>query len=298
MFEHPDEWQRARRLISVFNFTQQHTGVIPDAIVGPNRYDALVAADVFAKLKTWGIRTSLGVGSVKTFYCHPGGMEQSVRDTLNAVQAVIAAGGEVSYLPMDEPFLSGSLPECDGPGAMDRTADRLASYMKAVHAVYPSTQIGLIEAYPSFTPTDFRLMLNLMDARGIRPAFLQVDVDIRAVRPPQNDLVVDLKSLREAARARKIPFGVIVWGYNGDADALFAFDASHLAHAFESAFPNRASLPDQVIFASWSESATGLRITPSNLPDSRRYTLTNIMMTTYRRLIGENGFTDALAVNR
>jgi hypothetical protein len=298
MFDHPEEWERARRLISVFNFTQQHTGVIPDAIVGPNRYNALAAAGAFAKLRSWRIATSVGVGSVKTFYCGPGGMEQSVRDTLNAVGAVVAAGGEVTYLPMDEPFLSGSFPECDGPGALDRTAARLESYVKSVHAISPSIQIGLIEAYPSFTPAEFERMLDLMQDRAIAPAFLQVDVDIRAVRAPRNDLVADLNAIKDAAHIRQIPFGIIVWGYNGDADALFALDAAHLAHAFEAAFPDRARLPDQIVFASWAESSTGLRITPSNLPDNQPYTLTNILTTTYRRMVGQTGVGDDLAVRK
>lgn len=297
MFEHPEEWEHTRRGVDVFQFTMQHTYAVPDAVVGPNSYDALVRAGAFRRLEEWRIRTGVGVGAVKEFYCTPDarGMQTAVSDTVAAVRAVRDAGGAVHYLAMDEPFLSGQSSRCGGP-ALEPTADRLAIYFAGVKRAYPLSRIGLVEAYPSFSADQFAEMLRLMKSRGIAPAFLHVDVDLNSVDPRRgHDFPRDMQRIAAAARAERIPFGIMIWGYNGDADALFARDAVRLVRAFQQAFPNPDSLPDQVIFASWSESSTGLRITPANLPEDRPYTLTNLMWQEYRRLLGDTGGTTGFA---
>ena len=288
LFEHPDEWARSRELIQVFQFTQQHTFETPDRIVGPNSYDALVRVGAFATLRKWGKDVALGVGAVKEFFCteDSSGMDAAIAAGKQAIRAVVAAQGRVSYLAMDEPFLSGRAAVCGGPD-LAPTADRLRTYMSAIRSDYPDVRIGLIEAYPSFSPDDFRAMLDLMAARGIRPAFVQVDVDIRAVRPPR-DLTTDLRQIRDLVRTAGIPSGLIVWGYNGDADVLFARDAYVLADAFARAFPTWDDMPEQLSIQSWSPSSTGLLITPSNLPESQPYTLTRMVLDLYRRFRGGN----------
>ena len=288
MFQHPEEWAHVRQLVNVFQFTQQHTFTQPDAVAGVNSYDALVRVDAFRQLSSWGKKTALGLGAVKPFYCtaDSSGMDASIAASLQALQAVSQAGGSVSYALMDEPFLSGQFPQCGGP-ALEPTADRLLTYVSAIKSSYPNLKVGLIEAYPSFTPDQFGSMLELLRIRGILPAFLQIDVDLRAVHPPRNDFVNDIKTIRSLCATSRVPFGIILWGYNGDADALFAQDLDVLASAFRQVFPTWKDVPDQLVFESWAESSTGLRITPSNLPEGRAYTLTNILWQTYRRFVGE-----------
>src|SRR6266498_3281809 len=53
LFEHPDEWDRARQFISVFKFYQQHTQTPAPGLVGPNTYDALARAGAFRMLGQW-----------------------------------------------------------------------------------------------------------------------------------------------------------------------------------------------------------------------------------------------------
>ena len=57
LFENPEEWTRARSVVTVFKFYAQHTQTPAPSIVGPNTYDALVRVGAFRKLTTWKIKT-------------------------------------------------------------------------------------------------------------------------------------------------------------------------------------------------------------------------------------------------
>ncbi len=285
MFEHPEEWAHARSLMRVYNFTQQHTFATPDPIVGPNSYEALVAVDAFRTLGRWGKKISLGAWAVKEFYCtdDASGMNQATSDTLKAIAAIATAGGTVNYLSMDEPWVSGRAKRCGGP-ALEPTADRVAFYMTTVSRAHPAIKIGLIEAYPFSSAEAIETMLRLLQARGVPPAFLHMDVDWHALKP--GDFTRDMRRLQAACRSQNIPFGIIITGYNGDADALFADDAYGIARQISAAFPTWAEMPDHIMFDSWVESSTGLRITPTNLPDNRPFTQTNLLWDIYRYLRG------------
>jgi hypothetical protein len=228
------------------------------------------------------------IGSVKEGYCRdePRGMSLSIQSAIASVLAVEAAGGSVEYLAQDEPWVAGSLAVCGGP-ALEPTADKVAAWMSAVQARFPRIQIGLIEAYPFLAVERIEGILDLLRARGTPPAFLHVDVDWHALRP--GEFARDVPRLQAAAAARGMTFGVIVWGYNGDADRLFARDAADITNLLTAAFGSWDDMPAHVIFQSWAESGTGLRITPSNLPEDRPYTHTSNLRNLHRRLRGATG---------
>src|SRR3954467_11290658 len=117
LFEHPEEWQRARGDINVFKFYQQHTQLPPPANVGPNSYDALVSAGAFRQLTGWGIKIAMEAGAVKEFYCtsDASGMATSIQSTLESLDAIARAGGSVTYLAMDEPWAAGRSARGGGP---------------------------------------------------------------------------------------------------------------------------------------------------------------------------------------
>lgn len=299
LFEHPEQWRHARELMNVFQFTEQHTHMPPPPIVGPNSYEALARAGAFSQLKRWGKHTAIGVGAVKEFYCTPdsSGMAAAVSDAEDAIRAVNTAGGAVTYLAMDDPFAAGQAPVCGGPD-LTPTADRLQVFMTAIRRDFPGVQIGQLDAYPTFAPPAFQQMLDLLKARGVLPAFLQLDIDIRGIRPPRN-FTTDVRAIRQIARSAGVPMGILLWGYNGDADALFTDDLYVLANAVGGAFPTWADLPEQLSIQSFSMSRTGLNITPSNLPETRRYTLTNTLDDLYRRFRGSQPWTtDGIAIGR
>jgi hypothetical protein len=302
LFEHPEEWAHARQLVSVFKFYQQHTQTPAPSIVGPNTYAALARAGVFRTLKNWGKKTAIEVGAVKDFYCtpDPSGMNAAIAGTLESVQAIRAAGGEVSYLSMDDPFAAGRVPVCGGP-ALEPTADRLAIYVKAVRAALPAVQVGWIEAYPFSSAEAIENMMALLASRDALPSFIHMDVDLPFLVRTQrtDDFVRDIRRLGQAAAARNMRFGVIIWGNNGDADTLYALDAERFVESLTATYPTWEAMPDHIIVQSWAVSGTGLLITPTNLPEDRPYTHTHLLWSFFRRLKGQSGATTSgTAVNR
>ena len=282
LFEHPEEWPRARATIDVFKFYHQHATATPPSIVGPNSLDALARADAFRQLARWGKRIALEAGSVKEFYCtdDASGMRESSAATIASLAAIRAAGGAVSYLAMDEPFFAGESERCGGP-SLARTADRILEYVTAVRAAFPGVRIGLIEPYPSFAPADFAEMLRLLRARGFVPWFLHVDIYLPGMRPDRDAFGRDVIALADIAARERVLFGIIVWGENGDADSLYAADAMRLADEIGRTFRSWSVMPPQIVFQSWAESRTGLRMTPRNLPETAEHTHTRLLNDIY-----------------
>jgi hypothetical protein len=297
LFEHPEEWPRTRGLIDVFKFYQQHTFAVPPPNVGPNSYTALVQAGAFQRLTEWGIKIALEAGSVKEFYCtsDASGMNQSIQNTMASLAAVEQAGGSVSYLAMDEPWVAGRSTKCGGP-ALEPTADRVAAYMTAVQQARPALRIGLIEAYPFSSADAIGQILQLMRARGVPPAFLHMDVDWHSLAP--GDFQRDMTRLKALCDSQGIPFGIIIVGYNGDADVLYAADAGGIANLIADTFGTWDAMPQHIIFQSWVVSSTGLSITPSNLPEGQLDTHTNLIFNLARHLHGTVGGPKGTAVPR
>lgn len=297
LFEHPEQWPRARELFDVFKFYQGHTWTPPPDNVGPNSYDALVRAGAFRTLTKWNKKIAIEAGAVKEFYCTPdaSGMNASIQSTLDAIRAVQTAGGSVSYVAMDEPFVSGRSKTCGGP-ALEPTADRVAQYMNAVAAAYPAVKVGLIEAYPFSSAAALESAVQLLKARGVTPVFLHMDVDWHLAGAAA--FKRDMAALQAFAAAQGIPFGIIITGYNGDADALYAIDVGGIVDLITETFGTWDHMPDQLIFQSWAVTSTGYSITPSNLPEDRSYTHTRMLWEELRRLRGETGNPTGTAIIR
>jgi hypothetical protein len=120
-------------------------------------------------------------------------------------------------------------------------------------------------------------------------------VDLQAMRDP-NDFARDMTRLKASSAAIAMPFGIIVWGNNGDSDTLYAADAERLVQSISDAFANWPGMPEHIILQSWAVSSTGARITPVNLPEGRAYTHTNLLWSVFRRLRGQTGKGSDIAV--
>jgi hypothetical protein len=288
LFEHPEEWTRARSVVSVFKFYVQHTQTPAPSMVGPNSYDALLRVNAFRRLGSWRIKIALEAGSVKEFWCTPdaSGMEAAIQSSLSGIKAVVDAGAKVSYIAMDEPWVSGRSKACGGP-ALEPTADRVATYMSGVNRTYPDVRIGLIEAYPFSSADAIETMVQLLRARGVPPAFLHMDVDWHALA--SGDFARDMKRVQSAAAAQSIPFGIIIVGYSAESDALYVVDTAGITALIAGTFQTWEGMPDHIVFQSWVSTSTGLFITPSNLPEDRLYTHTNQLWGFLRRLRGGLG---------
>jgi hypothetical protein len=287
LFESPDEWPHARQIVNVFEFYQGHlttvTPILPGK--GPNSYDAFVRSDAFRKLLRWGKRIAVEVGAVKEGYCtaDASGMQDAINQTLEALRNVQAAGGRVSYIAMDEPFTSGIGRRCGGPSFVP-TADRLAIYIPAIRKAFPDLRIGLIEPYPFFPVADFVEMFRLLHERGLSVDFLHIDGQRPPASPGRGLWSGEILELAALAAQYKIPFGVILFGDNGDADALYAADALRNATELKRVFRSWEVIPDHVIIQSWALSRTGQFITPSNLPETSPNTHTAIINQIFERL--------------
>lgn len=295
LFNRPEEWPLARQLISVFKIYQQHTQTPAPDLVGPNSYDALARAGAFRKLADWKKKLAIEAGSVKEFYCTPdaSGMSASIANTTASIRAVQNAGGTVAYIAMDEPFVSGRARVCGGP-ALEPTADRVATYVGGVKAAYPSIAVGLIEAYPFSSADAIETAVSLLQSRGATPAFLHMDVDWHLSGAAA--FTRDMARLQAFAAARQIPFGIIITGYNGNADPLYAVDAYGITELMARTFPDWPHMPDHLIVQSWATTDTGLAITPANLDERRQYSHTALVRDVYRRLRGTAGPSTGTAI--
>lgn len=297
LFEHPEEWPHARDLVDVFKVYQGHTQTPPPPTFLPNSFDALASAGVFRTLVQWNKKIAIEAGAVKDFYCtpDPSGMQEAIGNTLDSIRAVQSAGGVVNYIAMDEPFVSGRDKVCGGP-ALGPTADRVAQYMMTVTAAFPGVQIGLIEAYPFSSASAIESILQLLKARGTLPVFLHMDVDWHLAGGAA--FVRDMAALQSFAASLGVPFGIIITGYNGDADALYAIDVGGIVDLISKTFGSWDHMPDQLIFQSWAVTSTGLTIVPNNLPEDRSYTHTNMLWNELRRLKASTGPPSGSAVIR
>jgi hypothetical protein len=259
-------------LIGVFKFYQVHLVRAASATAGSNSYEAFRGADAFRMLRAWGLRTSAEVGVVKPQYCDQDssytGVEKSIDESLQAMDNVTRAGGAVDYLAMDEPFFAGRVfPQCFPTRADlekdEFTARKIRHFIRGVRSKYPGALVGLIEPYPALNEQDLVDAIDLVGAWNL--AFLHVDVDLAQVRDRQA-LHADLQALRAETRARNVRLGVILWGGNGSSDRLYFEDALGLTREFRATF---GIDPPDLIFQSWAISATGIPMTPSNLPEDR-----------------------------
>lgn len=290
LFEDPGQWPTALARMSIFKFYQGHVLPDPPGYYGSNTYDALRAVDAFRTVtERWHKRIAIEVGVVKDQFCtaDASGMNHAILDTLRAIEAVHAAGGEVSYLAMDDPFAGGLTAACGG-GDTTQTLARLQRYFAKVKFAAPNVQIGLIEPYPTFSSTQLLDYVHQMSNRGIRPAFFHLDADLWQLRKTTDTYAQDVQTLEAGLAADWVPFGVIFWGHSGDSDALYYQDALQLIHRRSDAVAD--DLPAHVIFQSWAESKTGARITPTNLPESGPNTHTALIlagMQLLRRPVGQ-----------
>ncbi len=271
LFTKPEQWRLARGKVNVFKFDQQSVLEQPCVICGDNILHTFVNVNAFRKLNDWGITTALTVGAVKEWGCT--GTEE-FRAANVAIQNVQANGGVVTFLDMDEPFKGGNYAPPDSKPCgytMEQTADATSRFIKQIKAAYPNLLVGDTEPYPLFSVAELEQWTLALEATGVTPAYLHLDVDMVWARERRLDVAGDLRALSRFFQERRIPFGVIFisdWTAAGSDRAYF--DSTM---AWVRTVNAAIGKPQHVIFNSWQaepEDRENKRLhwVPINLPEN------------------------------
>jgi hypothetical protein len=291
IFSKPESWASARKRVRVFKFGPAQLGTLSRS--GLNSFLDLKNADAFKKLKQWGISIAIEAPAVKEWDC---ASERAARITLGYIRNVRSAGGEVSYVAMDEPLVSGVRScQLEIEGAAVRTAAYVRNILRDVDnaARAGEVTIGDIEPYPSFSVDQLKRWINALSINGFKPGFFHLDVDLRRVASrPELDLASDLRELKMFMKDKGVSFGIIFWS-GRDPEST---DEDYYRHVIDYVIGVRNAIgrPEQSIFQSWvlrvskictahivcgslnprclssDPSYCGLRSVPINLPDYSR----------------------------
>ncbi|HUR21246.1 MAG TPA: hypothetical protein VMZ90_10585 [Vicinamibacterales bacterium] len=268
------QWVQARSKLRGLQFYQQSLRRSCPTC-GGNNLERLVASrpgGPFAWLSSQGIQIGVEAGAIKEHTCN--GRELG-RVALEDVAPVYAAGSQVTFIAMDEPFTA-ALPSTDtSPLAhcefdINRTVIEVKAFVDTVHERYPGILIGLIEPYPYFTMENIITFIGALQNAGVRLPFFRIDFDLRHRRNTDANASADLKRLRSVLADLGIEFELIVTGYDGKTDAGAVASAMALAYEVSGA----VGRPQSVVFQDWSADRLGGSSTAVNLPEGQVGSLT------------------------
>ncbi len=156
LFSNPTEWFRARSRINVFKFYIQQTFTNGCGDCGDNTFTNLAKAGnggAFNWLNSNNIKIGLEAGVVKDWNCGRNPVD-AVSGVLQAVGNIQGAGGRVSYIAMDEPYVS--VKEwCKQ--SIDTASEHVAYFVREVNRRHPGIAVGLIEPYPFFSVKEIKI---------------------------------------------------------------------------------------------------------------------------------------------
>lgn len=269
LFTKSEQWSEARSRIKVLKFFPQNLVYSPSPLLGDNTLNAFVRVDAFRKLMEWGIAIDIDVGAVKEWGCG----KKEFRQANEAIQNVLAHGGVVTILDMDEPFMGGEL-VANGLTCgftMEQTADATARFVEMVKRAYPDMLVGETEPYPYFSVTELEQWILALEDRGVRLAHFHIDIDPVYARDLRLDVAADLRVLSRFLQEHGIPFGVILTSDWTAAGSNRAYFESTLA--WVSTVHAAIGRPQHVVFQSWQGDPTdrahqGLHWVPINLPEN------------------------------
>lgn len=273
LFSDASQWPAARSKIDVFKFYIQQASP-SDNCQGCGRnvfsnFVKVVPGGAFKWLNSNSIKIGLEAGAVKDWNCGRVPTD-AVETTVQAVSAIHASGAVVSYVAMDEPYVS-VREWCRQP--IEKVSEHVSYYIKRVNDSYPGVKVGLIEPYPFFTVEEIESFIISLEKTGVRLPFFHLDMH-RAGALANSDIGEDLRNIEKFCKSRGIEFGVIVWGDNGGSNQLFFNSAMYTASTIRAGI----GIPDHLIFQSWSEaSGGGDKIYPDNLPEDSPMTFTWIV---------------------
>lgn len=273
LFEHPEQWETARASMGAFCLVIQH--LLSIGPIGATTYDALLAIDAFRTLRAWGVAFALEAGAIKPEDWHG---EQNQQGLRTAVERLTAAGGELSYLTMDEPLTSAK--QKPGGQPLEETADAVAAYIALGESF--GAKVGWAEAWPEIDLDTMRRFLILLDERGRLPHYWHLDIDSRRAAGNRQSVETFLRDAHTIASDYAMPVGVYLAGYPALTDDVYCAQTLQWAQEVRTLQPRLA----RVLVQSWAERARdtehGPQDLPRNLPDSDPNTLTALFASIVR----------------
>ena len=262
MFEPNAPWQRTAEGVKVMK--------LPPALV--LKADKATLSRIFADLDRRHIALAIEAGWLhgpNDQGCGKGveGFAHSGTAALMG-KIVKAAGGDLKYVAMDEPLVFGYAYKGNQSChfTMEQTAQLVAEGVAEIRAVFPTVQIGDIEAIGLTDPTwpaQIRQWVAAYRAATHTPlAFLHADIQWSQNWQQQ------LGPMKAIAHQAGMPFGIIYDGV-GNSDAECAKNAVAGYHLIEA---NPQWKPDQPIFQSWQPYPTHM------LPENKPGTSTNLAL--------------------
>jgi hypothetical protein len=238
--------------------------------------------------REWGILSMAAAHNLRVIVESPGLKEWSPDPTvyvdriLESARIARAIGGSIHDVAFDEPFTAGLHIRQPAWSASDVLV-HVRAVRQQVQECEPSIEVGLIEAYPTL---DVELLCSIVET--FSPAFLHLDIDYRAARQRGSVtmLQADLARLADCCWKSKIPFGVIIWGYEEDTAETFMRSARTLLAVVQQAvIRGDLSWPDRLIVQSWSAAAVlGPRLIPPTLPPDGSASLWGLLRIVKRSL--------------
>ena len=261
LFTPQASWQSAAGRLAVFK-------------VGPafvDRAPMETMRSVFSNLKQRGIALAWEAGMVPPGAQCRGGTEGYAGDTARSVARIKAAGGELRYVAMDEPFWYGhwdaSAHTCHL--SVGDLARGVAGRVAMVRSAFPTVEVGDIEPVGASETMDYPAQIaewarTFEQATGRPLAFFHADINWNG------NWRRDLPALAQRLRDLRIPGGIIV---NGDPGAATDRDWTDAATRHMQLVVDDLGLkPYAYIFQTWDARPTRM------LPESQPGTLTNLVL--------------------
>lgn len=241
MFTDPSEWQAARSKIGVIQMAPSQ--VMGRNFSNMNTISDLAKVNAFGLLKRWNIKLAFEAPAVKEWDCTG---TVAAKRTLQWIDNVRKAGGEVNYIVLDEPLTAGTR-LCKE--SRDELASKVATYLRTVRAGAPTVKIGLTEPYPWFSVSELKSWISSISEAGSPIDFFRIDINFPALKPRRADLNSDMTDMRRFLQSNRIPFSVIIWsGQNPEpSDASYYEHTIIWARLVHSMVPK----PSQVVVQSW-----------------------------------------------
>jgi hypothetical protein len=246
LFDANAPWSRVAGRTHVFKYYTEW--IDPRTSGGPT--DAELRREV-AALKARDIAIAIEASPLVVEECGGGeGFGPGAADVLRIIRRIVAVGGSVRYIALDEPVAGGVVNDgkngCSWP--LERTARQVADFVRGVHAVYPSIVIGDIEPWPYVSTEMLARWLDAYEAAAESPLpFLHLDLDWQAIGA---DWPVRARAVGQDARSHGTRLGLIYNGGHETSDAAWLAAAEDHMTAFEI---DGGGPPDDVIFQSWYE---------------------------------------------